>query len=110
MDDTQVTEDGGIAFNDHMPTYWRVIVTLTVLTAIEFGISFAMHGAAATLFMLGVLALIGLAAWKAVLVARFFMHLRYDPKLLSLIAIVPVILAAPLVLLATYDGIHGPSF
>lgn len=100
-------------YHDHMPIYWRVIITLAVLTGVEFAISFAMHGtheSAPTMFMLGVLALIALAAWKAVLVARFFMHLKYDPGILSFLCLVPVILGTPLVLFCIYDGINGPSF
>ena len=113
MHDSQVTEDGRIAFHDHMPTYWRVIITLAVLTGVEFGISFAMHGtheSSPTLFMLGVLALVALAAVKAVLVAKFFMHLKYDPKILAFLCMTPVVLGTPLVLFCVYDGIMGPGF
>ncbi len=95
---------------DHMGIYWRVIITLAVFTGIEFGISFAIHGAAATAFMLGVLGLLGLAAWKAVLVARFFMHLEYDPGILAFLALVPGVLGTPLIAFGVYDGIAGPGF
>jgi uncharacterized membrane protein YhaH (DUF805 family) len=107
------TEDGAFVYHDHMNIYWRVIITLTVLTAVEFAISFGIDGKAdsqATLFMFGVLGLIALAAWKAVLVGRFFMHLKYDPGILSFLAIIPVILATPLVLFCIYDGLNGPAF
>ena len=106
-------ENGGFIYHNHMNIYWRVIITLTVLTAVEFAISFAIDGKAqtqATLFMIGVLGLIGLAAWKAVLVGRFFMHLKYDPGILSFLAVIPVILGTPLVLFCIYDGINGPAF
>jgi caa(3)-type oxidase subunit IV len=91
----------------HLPIYRRVIVTLAVLTAIEFGISYAMHSFLP--FVLGVLLLVGIAAWKAVLVARFFMHIKYDPKILAWIAVLPVFLGSPIVLLVGFDLIRGPN-
>ena len=101
------------AHESHLATYWRVIVTLTVLAAGEFASAVAIEGKAqdaATVFMLGVLGLIALAGWKAVLVARFFMHLKYDPGILAFLALTPVILATPLVLFCVYDGLNGPGF
>lgn len=113
MDSEHANRDGIEPYHNHMPIYWRVIITLAVLTGVEFAISFGIEGKAndqATLFMFGVLGLIALAAWKAVLVGRFFMHLKYDPGILSFLAITPVILGTPLVLFCIYDGINGPSF
>lgn len=98
----------------HLPTYNRVIVLLAALTAVEFVIAFWMHGdipALGTLpFVVGVLGLLLLAGWKAVWVARFFMHLKYDPSSLAFIAVIPVFLGTPIVLLVGYDLIKGPNF
>ena len=91
----------------HLPTYKRVIVILALLTLVEFGISFAMHSFVP--FGLGAVLLIGLAFWKAVLVARFFMHIRYDPSILAFIAFLPVVLGTPIVLLVGYDLLRGPN-
>jgi caa(3)-type oxidase subunit IV len=91
----------------HLPVYKKVIVTLSVLTLVEFGISFGMHSFIP--FVLGVLLLIGLAFWKAVMVARFFMHVKYDPSILAFIAFLPVILGTPIVLLVGFDLIKGPN-
>lgn len=44
-----------------------------------------------------VLALLLLAAWKALLVALYFMHLRFEPKRLALIAMTPLPLGVILV-------------
>ena len=110
MDAEHALEDGIEPYHNHMPTYWRVIITLAVLTGVEFGIAFLMKGVGPTAFMLGVLALIALAAVKAVMVAKFFMHLKYDPKILALLCLTPVVLGTPLVLFCVYDGIHGPGF
>ncbi len=98
----------------HLPTYTRVIITLAVATAIEFGIAMFIGldeaGVKPKMWMIGVLALIGLAAWKAILVGKIFMHLKYDPKILSLLAITPVVLATPLCAFCIWDGIAGPGF
>jgi len=107
------SEQIGPGYHNHMPTYWRVIITLSVLTLCEFGIAYLIGDKAAiaqVAFMLGVLALITLAAVKATMVARVFMHLKYDPKILSLLCILPVILASPLVIFCIWDGLKGPSF
>jgi caa(3)-type oxidase subunit IV len=97
---------------DHLAQYWRTIITLSVLTAIEFAIAFAIQpgddGTSAIPFVVGVLIMLALAAWKAVLVGKVFMHLSYDPKLLAWIAVSPVILGAPLVGLVCFDAIQGP--
>jgi caa(3)-type oxidase subunit IV len=52
---------------------------------------------------------VGLACWKAILVARFFMHIKYDPRILALIIVTPVVLAAPLVVLVGFDLLNGPN-
>lgn len=91
----------------HLPTYKKVIGGLFALTVVEFGISFWMH--AGFPFMLGVLVLIALAFWKAILVAKFFMHVKYDPGILAFLAVIPVILATPLLLLVGFDLVKGPN-
>jgi len=97
----------------HLPTYKRIILMLGGLTVVEFVISFWMHGQIPGVgtfpFMAGVLLLIGLAFWKAVLVARFFMHVKYDPGVLAFLAVTPLILAAPFLLLAGFDLVKGPN-
>ncbi len=102
--------ESGHEYHDHMPIYWRVIISLSLLTLAEFGIAFAIENVSPTMFMLGVLGLILLAVVKAVMVARVFMHLKYDPKILSILCILPVILGAPLVLFCIWDGLKGPAF
>lgn len=98
----------------HMPTYNRTIILLSVLTAVEFVLAWMIapgEGAEPMLpFMLGVLGLMGLAAWKAIQVGRIFMHLTYDPRILTWIAVSPVVLGTPLVALACFDAIRGPTF
>ncbi len=102
--------------DSHLSTYNRIILVLSGLTFIEFAIAFSMKpgdgdGATAMIgFTLGLLLLVGLAGWKAVLVARFFMHIKYDPRFLAWIILSPVALAFPLILIPMYDAVHGPAF
>ena len=91
----------------HLPTYRKVITALTVMTGIEFAISFGMHGGFP--FVPGVLLLVGFAFWKASLVARFFMHVKYDKGIFAFLAVLPLILATPLILLVGFDLTHGPN-
>ena len=66
---------------------------LAVLTAIELGVAF-LGWSKLTLALI----LIALAVWKAVLVALYYMHLRFEPNRLRLLAVAPIPLAFILVL------------
>jgi cytochrome c oxidase subunit IV len=119
MDDAQPAHgaddaDGAHSADDHMSTYNKIIVMLTVLTAVEFGVGYMVKPGGDTEpmlgFKLGLLVLCGMAAWKAVLVGKVFMHLKYDPRILGWMAVSPVILATPLVLFGLYDAMNGGSF
>ena len=45
-----------------------------------------------------ILVLVGMAFWKAALVGLYYMHLRFEPKRLRILAIAPLPLFAVLVL------------
>jgi cytochrome c oxidase subunit 4 len=74
------------------PNYIAIWVALAVLTAIELGVAF-LPWSKTTLILL----LLGLAVWKALLVALYFMHLRFEPNRLRILAIAPLPLAVILV-------------
>ena len=78
---------------DHKhPNYLAVWGGLFVLTVIEVAavyLRIPRH--------LLVLALLLLAAWKVLLVALYFMHLRFEPKRLALVALAPLPLGLILV-------------
>jgi cytochrome c oxidase subunit IV len=74
------------------PNYIGIWVALAVLTAIELAVAF-LPWPKMTLILL----LIGLAVWKALLVALYFMHLRFEPNRLRILAIAPLPLAVILV-------------
>jgi cytochrome c oxidase subunit IV len=75
------------------PPYMLIWVILAVLTAVEVGITMVSH------FSKGftIFALLVLAIWKAVLVALYYMHLRFEPTRLRLLVLVPLPLAVLLV-------------
>jgi cytochrome c oxidase subunit 4 len=75
------------------PRYILIFVILAVLTAAEVGYAF--------LDLPKVVLAVGLiimAVWKAVMVAMYYMHLRYEPARLWILAISPIPLAFILVL------------
>jgi caa(3)-type oxidase subunit IV len=74
------------------PNYIGIFGILFVLTLAEVGVAFL--GLSRTLT---ILALLLLAVWKALLVALYYMHLRYEPGRLRLLALSPVPLAIILV-------------
>jgi cytochrome c oxidase subunit 4 len=74
------------------PRYMLIFLILFVLTAFEVGLTFVGFSKGFTIF-----ALLLLAVWKAVLVALYYMHLRYEPTRLRLLALSPLPLAVILV-------------
>jgi len=67
------------------PNYVGIFVGLAMLTALELTIAF-LPWAKRTLILL----LVGLAVWKALLVALYFMHLRFEHSRLRILAIAPL--------------------
>ena len=74
------------------PNYIGVWVVLAVLTAVEVAVAFLPWSKVAL-----ILILLGLAVWKALLVALYYMHLRFEPTRLRLLAAAPLPLAVILV-------------
>ena len=83
------------------PSYLRIFVFLAVLTVVEVAVAFTpMPHSARLLF------LVALAIAKATLVAMYYMHLRFEGRVLRLIAVAPLLFAiiltiAPFLDLAT---------
>jgi cytochrome c oxidase subunit 4 len=67
------------------PNYIGIWVGLAVLTALELTIAF-LPWPKKTLILL----LIALAVWKALLVALYYMHLRFERSRLRILAIAPL--------------------
>lgn len=75
------------------PRYILIWVILLVLTLAEVG--YAFMDLPKIWLAIG---LIAMALWKALLVALYYMHLRYEPKRLWVLAASPLPLAVILVL------------
>jgi cytochrome c oxidase subunit 4 len=76
------------------PNYIAIWIYLAVLTAVELGL------VASHLFPrhLLIVTLVFLAIWKALLVALYFMHLRFEPRRLLVVVTAPLPLAVILVM------------
>ena len=73
------------------PRYGIVLIALVVLTAIEVGVSYLTGG-------LKIGLLIALAVAKAALVVMYFMHLKFDTRLYTLMFLAGLVLIVPLVI------------
>ncbi|MGH7701242.1 MAG: cytochrome C oxidase subunit IV family protein [Gemmatimonadales bacterium] len=78
------------------PNYIAIWVWLAALTAIEVGVAFVSHFPKLALMLI----LVALAIWKALLVALYFMHLKFERWRLRIVFLVPLPLAVILVLTA----------
>ncbi len=76
------------------PNYMLIWGYLAVLTAVEMFVAFASHLPKHII----ILALVFLAVWKALLVAMFYMHLKFEPRKLIILAMIPLPLAMIFVL------------
>lgn len=74
------------------PNYIAVWGGLAILTLIEVGVAF-LPWAKTTIILL----LVFLAVWKALLVALYFMHLRFETSRIRIMAVAPLPLAVILV-------------
>ncbi len=67
------------------PKYWTIWAYLLVLTVVELGVAFLPWPKEVQL-----LVLLGLAIWKALLVALYFMHLKFEGNRMRIFAIAPL--------------------
>lgn len=82
------------------PPYMMVFFFLVALTVVEVAIPFAMtssKGLAATL-------LIVISVVKILTIARYFMHLKFDAKVLGLIACAPLVCASIMSFVLLWDN------
>jgi cytochrome c oxidase subunit 4 len=76
------------------PSYMLIWFVLLVLTIVEVGIAYLSTLPRNVLIVV----LVGLAIWKATLVAMYYMHLRFERLRVILLATAPLPLAIILVL------------
>ncbi|GAC1683479.1 MAG: hypothetical protein NVS9B3_01400 [Gemmatimonadaceae bacterium] len=74
------------------PSYVGVWVALALLTGVELFVAFLPWRKSILITLL-----VAFALWKAVLVALYYMHLRFEPNRLRILAVAPLPLAVILV-------------
>jgi cytochrome c oxidase subunit 4 len=74
------------------PNYIGIWIVLFVLTGVELGVAFLPFSKTIIILLL-----VGLAFWKAALVALYYMHLRFEPNRLRILAVAPLPLIVILV-------------
>ena len=87
-----------IELRDRRGTYLKVFGALAVITAIEVGVA-----ALALDNTLRIIILMGMAATKVALVALYYMHLKYDQRILAIIGGFPILLVAIMLLFFLAD-------
>ena len=76
------------------PNYILIWIYLAVLTGVELAVALLKFLPRNGL----ILTLVILALWKALLVALYFMHLKFEPKRLLIVVLAPLPLAVILVM------------
>jgi len=84
----------GTATTHRAPNYYLVWVILGILTLGEVGVAFLSGMPKQVLIIVLVL----LALWKALLVAMYYMHLKFEPRTLWIVVAAPLPLAVILVM------------
>lgn len=81
------------------PNYVGIWGVLFALTAVEVMVAFV-----ALSKLTIILVLLALAVWKALLVALYYMHLKFEPRRMWILAAVPLPLATILIWTVLYEG------
>lgn len=83
------------------PKYMLIFLYLVILTIAEVGVAFVSHLPKTWLIVI----LLGVAVWKAALVAMYYMHLKFEPPRLVMMVLSALPMAFLLVLvLVTMEG------
>ncbi|MGH7507516.1 MAG: cytochrome C oxidase subunit IV family protein [Longimicrobiales bacterium] len=82
--------DAGHATAHKAPRYMMVWLLLFILTVAEVLVAFVSHLPETV----AILVLLALAVWKALLVALYYMHLKFEPRKLWVVVLVPLPLIA----------------
>ena len=92
MTDTQGSQ---AAHGEHVahPNYWLVWAALAVLTLVELGVAFLPWSRAVI-----VVTLVALALWRALMVALYFMPLRFEQNRMRIFALAPLPLTVIIVI------------
>jgi cytochrome c oxidase subunit IV len=100
-----LSQSAAATMDDHdahpHPNYMAVFYTLFALTMAEVGITYIDMPE-----WMMIIVLVGMALIKAGLVGAYFMHLKYDNKVLTLIATTPLILVAIALAVVSFEYSH----
>ena len=86
----------------HHPNYLAIWVWLALLMCLSVAAS---HLPTSAVLILGIILTLSLI--KAMLVALYYMHLRFEPRLLLILVVAPLALAAVLVTALLPDSAHA---
>lgn len=81
------------------PNYYLIWLVLAVITLAEVGVAFITAIPKTALVVI----LILMAIWKALLVAMYYMHLKFEPRRLWIIVAAPLPLAVILVMVVLME-------
>ena len=90
----------------HHVNYYYIFFALVILTIVTVLVAFHRFQSEVVNLLLALL----VASIKATLVAMFFMHLKFEGKLIYLILIVPLLLCILLVVALIPDIVYGTPF
>lgn len=88
------------AASSHARQYLAIFAVLTLLTVLEVGVAYVQGHRHAVMT-----ALFGLAVVKAAFVALFFMHLKWESRVLRLLVVIPLSLPVLYALVLITEGI-----
>jgi caa(3)-type oxidase subunit IV len=92
--DPAVTHDAHEGEEHHWhPPYWRIFFILLALTVVEMLLAFTPR----SIFGFAIAAMIIIGVIKIAYIARYFMHLKFDARILSFIAFAPMVFAGCMV-------------
>jgi cytochrome c oxidase subunit 4 len=90
----------------HKINYFAIFAALVILTIVTVCVAFYRFENETVNLLLALL----IASIKATLVAMFFMHLKFEGKLIYVIFCVPLVLCVLLIVALIPDVMHGPLF
>jgi cytochrome c oxidase subunit 4 len=95
-----------LAMPHHKVNYVAIFGLLVALTVVTVVVAFVHLNSE----LIKVLVALTIASMKAAFVALYFMHLKFEGKLIYLILIIPVFLCLVLVIALIPDIVHAPLF
>jgi cytochrome c oxidase subunit 4 len=106
MNEPEPAHGRSVAAPHHRVAYVQIFVTLVVLTIVTVAVAFKRFDS----LWVNLLLAMAVASVKAAFVAVYFMHLKFEGKLIYFILFVPLFLCVILVAALIPDIVHGLPF